>query len=114
MTRARGSQLPDPANRLDAFHHRHAQVEQRHIRVMALVGLDRLDAVAGFGDHAQIGFLVDDVRDAGSEQRVIVHEEHAGLGRRNRPTASACNMDLRGHGQTAPRPARLRSRSAAR
>ena len=46
---------------------------------MALVGLERLDAVAGFGHHAQIGFLVDDVGDAGPEQRVIVDEEHARL-----------------------------------
>jgi len=35
--------------------------------------LDGLDAVARFGDDAQVRFLIDDVRDAGSKQRVIVN-----------------------------------------
>ena len=65
-------------NHLDAFHHRHSQVEQRHVGTMALVGLDRLDAVARLGDDTQVGLLVDDVGDAGSKQRVIVHQQHAG------------------------------------
>jgi hypothetical protein len=44
---------------------------------MVLVSLDRFDAVAGLGDDAKVRLLVDDVRDAGPEQRMIVHEEHA-------------------------------------
>ncbi len=47
---------------------------------MAQVRLDGVDAVAGFGDDAQVGFLVDDVRDAGPEQRVIVDQQHACAG----------------------------------
>jgi hypothetical protein len=57
--------LANLADRLDAFHDRHPQVEQRHVRVMPLEGLDRLEAVGGLGDHVQVRFLVDDVGDAG-------------------------------------------------
>jgi hypothetical protein len=71
--------VANPANDLHAFHDGHPQVEQRDVRTMAFVGLDRLDAVAGFGDHAEIRFLVDDVGDTGAEQRVIVNQEHARL-----------------------------------
>ena len=35
----------------DAFHHRHAQIEQRDVGPVALEGLDRFDAVRGFGHH---------------------------------------------------------------
>ena len=41
---------------------------------MALVGRDRFDAVGGFGDDVQVGLLVDDVGDAGAQQRVVVDE----------------------------------------
>ena len=71
-------------NHLDAFHDRHPQVEQRHVRTMAFVGLERLDTVARFGDDAQVGLLVDDVGDARSKQGVVVDEEHAGATGRGR------------------------------
>ena len=63
---------------LDTLHDRHPQIQQRHVRAMALERLDGLDAVAGFGDDVQVGFLVDDVGHAGSEQGVIIDQEHAG------------------------------------
>ena len=40
----------DLPHRLDAFHHRHPQVEQRDVGTMTLERLDRLDAVRRFGD----------------------------------------------------------------
>jgi len=46
---------------------------------MPLEGRHRLEPVGGFSDDVQVGFLVDDVGDAGAEQRVIVDDEHAGL-----------------------------------
>jgi hypothetical protein len=46
---------------------------------MPVVGLECLYAIAGFGDNAEIGFLVDDVGDTRPEQGVIVHEQNAGL-----------------------------------
>ena len=101
--------LPDG---LDAFHDRHAQIEERDVRVIPLEGVDGLDAVAGFGDHAQVGLLVDDVRDAGSEQRVIVDEQHA---RRSRYGGSLRWQRAPAWAVTsAPRPARPRCRSWAR
>ena len=54
---------------------------------MALEGVDRLDAVAGLGDDVQVRLLVDDVRDAGPQQRVIVDEQHARPGDRRRRRA---------------------------
>ena len=74
--------LANLPHRLDAFHHRHPQVEQRDVRPVALERLDRLEPVGRLGDDVQVRFLVDDVRDAGAQQRVIVHDEHAGLRRR--------------------------------
>ena len=94
MTRALRIALANPANDLDAFHHRHPQIEQRHVGMVPFVGFDRLDAIAGLGDHPQVRFLVDDVGDAGAEQRVIVDEQHARL-RRGAAAASTGNMHLR-------------------
>ena len=103
--------LADLPDGLDAFHHRHAQIEQRDVGVVSLERVDRLDAVARFGDDAQIGFLVDDVRDTGSEQRVVVDDQHASH-------FSPATRVSRPHGlrwrRRAPRRARLRCRSAAR
>ena len=42
--------LANLPHRLDAFHHRHPQIEQRDVGTMALEGGDRLDAVRGLGD----------------------------------------------------------------
>ena len=105
--------LADPANDLDAFHHRHPQIEQRHVGVMALVGFDRLDAVAGFGDHAQVGLLVDDVGDAGPEQRVIVDERARWPCRRRPDDGFSWQHGPASAATTAPTPARLRCRCAA-
>ena len=96
MTRARGSRGANLAHRLDAFHHRHAQVEQRDVGMVLLERGDRLDAVDGLGDDLQIGLLVDDVGDAGAHQRVIVDEQHGRARGGARPSsASDGNMDLR-------------------
>ena len=57
--------------------------------MVALVGGDRLEAVGGFGDDEQVGFLIDDVRDAGSQQRVVVDHQHAGRPKRAAPAVSA-------------------------
>ncbi|MNC98276.1 hypothetical protein D3C83_161860 [compost metagenome] len=48
---------------------------------MPLPRRDGLDAVAGFGDDAQVGLLVDDVGDARPQQRVVVDEQDARLAR---------------------------------
>ena len=40
----------------------------------------RLDAVGRLGHDVQVGLLVDDVGDAGAQQRVVVHEQHLGGG----------------------------------
>jgi hypothetical protein len=45
---------------------------------MTVVRLERFHAVAGFGDDAQIGLLIDDVGDTRPEQGMIVHEQDAG------------------------------------
>ena len=83
-----------PLHDLDALHDRHPEIQQRHVGMMAIEGLEGLDAVAGFGDDVQIGFLVDDVGHAGSEQGVIVNQQHAGARRGLRlPRAES-----RGHG----------------
>jgi hypothetical protein len=47
--------LADPTDHFDALHHRHPQVEQRDVRLVALVGIDRLDAVSGFRHDARSG-----------------------------------------------------------
>ena len=78
ITRARGSRSRKPLHDLDAFHDRHPEIEQRHVGMMAIEGVEGLDAIAGFGDDVQIGFLVDDVGHAGPEQGVIVNQQHAG------------------------------------
>ena len=104
--------LANSSHDFDAFHPRHPQVEQHHIGTMLLPRLDGLDAIAGLGDHFEIGFLIDDVGDAGPEQRVVVDEEHARASRRggrlNRQCTPASAM------MTAARPARLRCHCAAR
>ena len=97
--------LANPAHHLDAFHHRHPQIEQRHVGAMTLARLERVGAVARLGDDAQVGFLVDDVRDAGAEQRVIVHHEDA------RQAAVSTAVLRRRHG---PAPARSWAATPAR
>ena len=42
---------------------------------------DRHVPVAGFGDDVEIGFLVDDVRHAGTEQSMVVDQQYAGRSR---------------------------------
>jgi hypothetical protein len=49
---------------------------------MPLPGGNRLDAVAGLGDHLQIRLLVDDVGDPGPQQGVVVDEQDARAGGR--------------------------------
>ena len=44
---------------------------------MPLVGGDCLDTIARLGDDAKIRLLVDDVGDAGAQQRVIVDQQDA-------------------------------------
>ncbi len=44
---------------------------------MSIVCSDRLDAVRRFANDEEIGFLVDDVRHSGAQERVIVNDEHA-------------------------------------
>ena len=103
--------LADLPHGFDAFHHGHAQVEQRDVRPMPLERLHGLASVLGFGDDVQIGLEVDDVGDAGSEQPVIVcHEDrrfrHRRIDRIRRQHALASAM--------TPVPRRLRCRFAAR
>ena len=45
----------NPADRLDAFHHRHPQIHQRDVGPVALEGLHRLAAVGGLGHDLQVG-----------------------------------------------------------
>src|SRR5439155_24208601 len=102
----------EPVNGLDAFHHRHPEVEQRHIGGMALVGFDRLDSVTRFPDNAQIRLLVDDVCDTASQECMVVYEQHAS------PAGHAMVAFSLQHGlvwaeKTAPTPARLPYHSAA-
>ena len=80
MTSALRIALSNPPDHLHAFHHRHPQIEQGDVGTVTLVGGDGLDSVAGFRDDPQVGLLVDDVGDAGAEQRVIVHEQDAAPG----------------------------------
>ena len=80
----------------DAFHHRHAEIEERDVRPMPIEGRDGLDAIGGFCDDAQVRFLIDDVGDAGAEERVIVHDEHARghrVDRSRAPLATALRSD---------------------
>ncbi len=49
---------------------------------MAIEGVERLDTVAGFGHDVEIGFLVDDVGHARSQQRVVVDQQDACARRR--------------------------------
>ena len=77
MTRAPRIAFANLPHRFDALHHRHPEIEQRHVGTMTLVRVNRLEAVAGLGDHVQVCLLVDDVGDAGPEQGMIVHEQHA-------------------------------------
>lgn len=51
--------LADLTHHLDAFHHRHPQIEQRHVRTMAVVCAKRIDAIAGFGNHMWVWFVVE-------------------------------------------------------
>jgi hypothetical protein len=80
---------------------------------MPLERFERLDAVARFGDDVQVGLLVDDVRDARSKQRVIVHEQHA-----RSLSCGGCRLSLQrapaSAMKTAPMRGRLRFRCAAR
>ncbi len=71
--------------------------------LMALEGVDRLDAVAGFGDDVQVGLLVDDVGDAGPQQRVIVDEQHARAPARGRRRLQLATCDLRRQRRRLPR-----------
>src|SRR5262249_47918972 len=97
---------------LDTFHHRHPQVEQGHIWLMELEGLDGFDTVAGLGDDPEVGLVIDDVGDAGSEEGVIVDKKDA-RPVRLRERLSWQRAPVSGAG-TAPRPARPLFRSAAR
>ena len=74
--------------------------------MMALEGFDRLHSVTRFRNDTQIGFLVEDVRDAGSQERVVVHQQHAS------PAAGhVCGFSLQHElewaGKSAPTPERL-------
>ena len=69
--------LANPPDRLDALHLRHPQVHQHDVGTVRAERLDGLAAVGGFGDDLEIGLLVDDVGDAGAQQRVIVDDQHA-------------------------------------
>ena len=86
MTCACGSHLADAADGFDPLHLRHAQVEQGDVGAMALEGVDRFAAVRRLGDDLQVGLVIDDVGDAGAQQRVVVHDQHA---RRTRPAPAA-------------------------
>ena len=106
--------LADLAHRLDAFHDRHAQIEQRHVGVIALVRGNGFDTVAGFGNDLQIGLLIDDVRDAGAKQRVIVDDEHARLAGGDRNARISQQHGPASEGMMVPRPRRPRCRRAGR
>ncbi len=45
--------------------------------MIAIERFERLDAIAGFGDHMEIGFLVDDVGHTRSEQGMVVNQQNA-------------------------------------
>ena len=62
----------DAADDFDAFHHRHPEIEQHHVGLVLFPRGNGLDAVAGLGDDVQIVLLVNDVGDAGTQQRVVV------------------------------------------
>ena len=97
--------------------------------MQTVVGLERLGTIARFRNDLEVALLVDDVRDAGTQQRVIVDEHHGRLfhpsTRFDRSGHAAIRVVYSGHainqqsapaaeGSTAPTPARPPSRCAAR
>ncbi len=55
----------------------HADVHQHDGRVEARGLLDRLEAVAGLGDHVDVGLAGEQQAEAGADHRLVVGDEHA-------------------------------------
>jgi hypothetical protein len=64
--------------RLDAGHARHRHVEDDQVDVFAERLLDRLGAVFGLGDYLEIGSGVEDLLQAGADDRIIVGDQDSG------------------------------------
>ena len=65
------------AGRLDAVEHRHAHVHHDDVGPQPAGQVDRGTPVAALADHLEVGLGVDDRREAGADQGLVVADEHA-------------------------------------
>ena len=73
---ARGRALLDePARRLHAVEHRHADVHQDHVGPATLGERDRLGAVLGFADDLDLGSGSEDGPEPGAHERLVVADQ---------------------------------------
>ena len=68
--------LGDPPRRLDAVHARHRQVHQHDVRPLFQAQRHRRLAVAGRAHHLQPGIRGEQLHEAVSDDRVVVHDHH--------------------------------------
>ena len=69
----------DLPSRLQPGHPRHGDVQDGQVDVPAPGELDGLGAVAGLGDHHQVGLAVQDQPQPAAHQRVVVGQQDPGL-----------------------------------
>ena len=66
----------DPAGRLEAVHHRHPDVHQHHVGVLAGGEGDGFGTVARLADDLDVGFAGEQHREAAAHERLVVGDHH--------------------------------------
>ena len=66
----------DPAGRLEAVHHRHPDVHQHHVGVLAGGEGDGLGAVARLADDLDVGLAGEQHREAAAHEHLVVGDHH--------------------------------------
>src|SRR5690606_31064020 len=75
----------------DAVQPRHLQVDDRDVGAVGDGGLDRAPTVPGLGDDLEVGLEVQQGREGGADQLLVVGEQYADHGSRTGSTASNVN-----------------------
>jgi hypothetical protein len=65
----------DLACRFEPVHAGHPDVHQHDVRAVSSRGLDRVDAVLGLAENAEVGLGVEDHPKAGADERLVVGDQ---------------------------------------